>query len=783
MIKKEHIRDAIKEIAQRDSAAGYSLFQMLDQGLIDVPSQRNGSSSGNYFYFLFADQEVPVSKFLFFNEGTVPIEQALLVKYGELVGKEALERDKRGIEYRNMSGAIRQEGLRFMVRHEIDYAAAQVKRRAEYQEPVGTASRQTSLISYLDKIKRNMQPLNPSRLKAQSVVWYQGIVGSGTVAYFAPFPYCMTGLVQVAELNLEFFHVRFLLDCLIRGLESNVFVCLVEGQIVGLVFIGVEPGAFSAEIEIKYIATVSSSPNREVLGDLGSLRGIGTFLVSGVWLLGKSELGGVKSIFLDSEIAARTFYQSLGFQPRGLSGYVLKSPEGHLFRSILTMANKADRLTKGAVREVNAILIKQIKSLRKQPKDEKERGRRNIIIECLKECLRPGANPEISTAIIRGLQKYRNRIPEAEGLVQFGLEQATMLRRPAKKRQPVLIVHDERFKLHLDGVAHLESPRRIVAVDEVLQDPSLDGKWVKVEPAPASLEDLALVHTPEYIKQVADSEDKRLTSFDIDTQATAKSYEVARLAAGGVCTLLREIWSGRGTRGFAFVRPPGHHATRDRAMGFCLFNNVAIGARYFIERLGAQRVMIVDIDVHHGNGTQDIFYDTDQVLYTSIHQFPSYPGTGNLGEVGIGKGEGFSVNVPLRKGYGDSEICRVIHFIINPLAVEYSPNMILVSCGFDLYMYDRLGGMRVTPKGYALITSLLVETAEKASEGRIAFVLEGGYSVKGIRECGLRVMQELCGVKSVDQNQIHRIKDLGQGIPSFLKKTIEVHKKYWKVLS
>ncbi|RLB20572.1 MAG: hypothetical protein DRG76_10765, partial [Deltaproteobacteria bacterium] len=247
------------------------------------------------------------------------------------------------------------------------------------------------------------------------------------------------------------------------------------------------------------------------------------------------------------------------------------------------MANKADRLTKGAVREINAILIKQIKSLRKQPKDEKERGRRNIIIECLKECLRPGANPEISIAIIRGLQKYRNRIPEAEGLVQFGLGQATTLRRPAKKRPPVLIVHDERFKLHLEGVAHLESPRRIVAVDEVLQDPSLDGKWVKVEPAPASLEDLALVHTPEYIKQVADSEDKRLTSFDIDTQATAKSYEVARLAAGGVCTLLREIWSGRGTRGFAFVRPPGHHATSDRAMGFCLFNNVAIGARYFIE--------------------------------------------------------------------------------------------------------------------------------------------------------------------------------------------------------
>lgn len=794
MIKKENIKDAIDAIAGRDPAAGYSLDEMLGAGHIDVPSPQDDSSARNHVFFLFSGRKVPVNKFVFFNEGTTPIEQALLVKYGELVKKEELKSSKSDAGYRDMAQEIHQEGLRFMVCHEIDYAIGRVKKRPERTREFrvrfqgndrGTgdkAAQDATVTSCLKKIKHNNQPVNASRWRADSAVWYQGIVGSSTDAYFATFPYCMASLIQVADLNLGFFHVRFLLNCLIRGLENNLFVCLVGQQIVGIVFIGVDPKPFYSEIEIKYIATIFGSPNSTAIEHYRSLKGIGTFLVSGVWLLGKTKLGGMRAIFLDSEIEAREFYKSLGFKSHGLAGYVLKWPKGYLFRAILIMANNARRLKKGAARDINSIIKKQVKSLRKEASTEKEKSSRNITVASIRECLKPNSNPEFSRTAMRALLKYRERIPESDDLVQYGLAHVPAIREPAKKRQPVLVIQDEQFKLHLKNVPHLENARRIKATNALLQHPSLHGRWLKVKPRLASEEELGLVHTPEYIRRVAESKRKPLTSFDLDTQATEGSYEVARLAAGGVFCLLDEIWSARGKRGFAFVRPPGHHAGADKAMGFCLFNNVALGARYLIERLQAEKVMIVDIDVHHGNGTQAIFYDTDQVLYTSLHQFPSYPGTGNLGEVGRGKGEGFTVNIPLRKGYGDREICRIIHFIINPLAREYGPDMILVSCGFDLYAYDRLGSMKVTPGGYALITSLLVEIADKTSDGRIAFVMEGGYSLEGIRECGLRVMQELCEVETLEQKQIDQIKHSTQSKLSFLEKATEIHKKYWKIL-
>ncbi|MBW1739162.1 MAG: hypothetical protein JRJ69_16935 [Deltaproteobacteria bacterium] len=599
MIKREHLKSAIDAIAARDPAAGYSLSQMLGEGRIDVPSQQDRSSAGNYLSFLFAGREIPVSKFVFFNEGIAPIEQALMVNYGELVRREVLRRAKMDMGYRDMSRDIRREGLRFMVFHEIDYAMARAKKvskspadfrtrsRGNDQKHTSTPSPETTRISSLEKIKLDDQPLDTSRLKAESPVWYQGTVGSGIDACFTAFPYCMESLIQVADLNLEFFHVRFLLNCLIRGMENNLFICLVDQQILGLVFITLEAKPFFPEIEIKYIATVANSPSREKLGHLGSLRGIGTFLVSGVWLLAKNELGGVKTIFLDSEIGARRFYQSLGFQSRGLAGYVLKRPQGHLCRAIVSMTNNAGPLKKGTVRDVNAIIARQVRVLRREARSEEEKSLRDIAVASIRECLKPSSNPQFARTAIRALLKYRTRIPESDDLVQYGLERVPAVRRPAKKAQPVLVIQDDRFKLHLENLPHLENPRRIEAAEAVLQHPSLHGKWVKVKPAPASLEDLALVHTPEYIRQVAGSAGKPLTSFDLDTQATAKSYEIARLAVGGVCRLVDNIWNGRGKRGFAFVRPPGHHAGADRAMGFCLFNNVAVGAVYLIERLHA----------------------------------------------------------------------------------------------------------------------------------------------------------------------------------------------------
>jgi len=192
---------------------------------------------------------------------------------------------------------------------------------------------------------------------------------------------------------------------------------------------------------------------------------------------------------------------------------------------------------------------------------------------------------------------------------------------------------------------------------------------------------------------------------------------------------------------------------------------------------------IIDIDVHHGNGTQAAFYDSADVLFVSLHQFPGFPGSGNFGEVGRGPGEGFTVNVPLAKGCGDRDIARIIYYLINPLALAYGPEIILVSCGFDLYLRDRLGGMRVTPEGYALFTFFLLNIAERVCNGRILFVLEGGYSIQGIQECGLRVMRELCNIPTLTPNSIERVADANPARLSYLKKVFEIQKKYWNNLA
>ena len=349
--------------------------------------------------------------------------------------------------------------------------------------------------------------------------------------------------------------------------------------------------------------------------------------------------------------------------------------------------------------------------------------------------------------------------------------------------QPVMVVKDQHFAQHLEGLLHLENPRRNRAFESILENPGLQGRWQAVKPEPASVEALARVHTRAYIRQIARTAGKALTSLDFDTQASPNTWETARLAVGGVFNLVDCLWQNGACRGFAFVRPPGHHALPDRAMGFCIFNNVALGARHLLACRDVRKIMIVDIDAHHGNGTQAAFYDTPDVLFVSIHQSPAYPGTGMLGETGRGAGEGFTVNVPLGKGAGDLDYGRIIHYLVRPLARAYQPDVLLVDCGFDLYLYDRMGGMRVTPEGYALVTALLLEIAEEVCGGRIAFIAEGGYSMKGIRQCGLRVMQTLCGVPEYPGNGIVKIKNSPPSRFSVLRKVLAIQKKYWGVLS
>ncbi len=298
---------------------------------------------------------------------------------------------------------------------------------------------------------------------------------------------------------------------------------------------------------------------------------------------------------------------------------------------------------------------------------------------------------------------------------------------------PLSIVTSERFADHLTPVGHPERAERA----EVMQ--AVTMKWqesggVVLEPRAATDNDLARVHTREHIADIA-SRRGRASMLDEDTYTSPESDEVARLAAGAVLTAVDHVLDGRPpSRALVMVRPPGHHAEAGRAMGFCLYNNIAVGAAHARSR-GCQRVAIVDYDVHHGNGTQWIFYEDPTVLFVSSHQYPFYPGTGAAGETGRGSGLGFTLNLPLTIGTKDEEIQRVYEEQALPKVRSFAPGLILVSAGFDAHERDPLGQLRMTTSGFARLSQSLVELADSVCGGRIVFVTEGGYDARALAEC------------------------------------------------
>ena len=230
-----------------------------------------------------------------------------------------------------------------------------------------------------------------------------------------------------------------------------------------------------------------------------------------------------------------------------------------------------------------------------------------------------------------------------------------------------------------------------------------------------------------------------------DAPASRGSYEVALLAAGGVQAAVDAVMRGTVSNAFCAIRPPGHHALKNKAMGFCLFNNIAIAARYIQKHYQLSRVLIVDWDVHHGNGTQAMFYDDPTVLYFSVHQSPFYPGTGGAEETGEGKGLGFTRNIPMAAGSGDDEYRRAFSQELRPLAASFKPDFVLVSAGFDAAKDDLLGGMKVTPAGYAELTRIVRDIADQSCRGRLVTVLEGGYNLESLAasaEAHVRVLME-----------------------------------------
>ncbi len=304
------------------------------------------------------------------------------------------------------------------------------------------------------------------------------------------------------------------------------------------------------------------------------------------------------------------------------------------------------------------------------------------------------------------------------------------------------IVIDPRYLEHQTGRGHPERPERIAVLGEMLE--RQEGLQ-RVAPRTATADEITLVHDGGYFEEVARTRECSYYAFDADTPVSARSFDTACLAAGGVLTLIDEVMAGRLRNGFAFVRPPGHHAERDRAMGFCLFNNVAVGAAYLRHRHGLSRTVVMDWDVHHGNGTQHVFERDPGVLYLSTHQYPFYPGTGAINEVGAGDGEGYTVNLPLPAGCGDAEYLDAFQNVVEPVIRQYEPEFVLISAGFDPHVDDPLAGMNVTETGFAAMARVLITLADQVAAGRCVAVLEGGYDLRAIQNCSAEVLAELRG--------------------------------------
>ena len=301
------------------------------------------------------------------------------------------------------------------------------------------------------------------------------------------------------------------------------------------------------------------------------------------------------------------------------------------------------------------------------------------------------------------------------------------------------LVYDSFFEKHLTGQGHPERPERTSRVYKEMTKAGLVEKAIKLEAQACKEEYLELAHEREYLTQAKKDIEQGLSSLTTgDTQICKKSWKVARLATGGVLHAVHQVVKGKINRAFCLTRPPGHHATPSKGMGFCIFNHVALAARYAQKELGIGKVLIVDWDVHHGNGTQDVFYEDDSVFFLSTHQSPWYPGTGSKEETGKGKGLGHTLNFPLPAGSGRKEIVEGAFGIDLPKRIKgFRPELILISAGFDSRMGDPLGQFRLQDKDFADLTRVIIDLANEHSEGKIVSVLEGGYDLDGLAKASL----------------------------------------------
>jgi len=310
-------------------------------------------------------------------------------------------------------------------------------------------------------------------------------------------------------------------------------------------------------------------------------------------------------------------------------------------------------------------------------------------------------------------------------------------------------VYDPLYLKH-DEPTHPENSRRLEQTLHHLQEGGLLERLQSITARDASIEEVAAVHRPSYIEEIRAASEGSQGWLDPDTYVGPHSYAAALRAAGGLLQAVQAVQQGQANNAFALVRPPGHHAVASRAMGFCLFNNIAIAARYALRKFSLERVLIVDFDVHHGNGTQDAFYAEPTVLYFSTHQYPHYPGTGHYQETGRGAGQGYTVNVPLPAGVGDLGYGRVFDEVLVPVARRYQPQLILASAGYDAHWADPLGGMLLSVSGYARMVRTLAALAEELCQRRLVLTLEGGYNLEALAASITATFAVLLGDEQVE---------------------------------
>lgn len=348
------------------------------------------------------------------------------------------------------------------------------------------------------------------------------------------------------------------------------------------------------------------------------------------------------------------------------------------------------------------------------------------------------------------------------------------------------LIYSHSYLRHKTGHRHPESPSRLrVIMRELNKNAILENeRCTIVKPERISIKDLQLVHKRPYIQQI-----KNVCSCGgglldkEDTVVSARSYEVARLAAGGAVKAVDMVMERKVRNAFAFVRPPGHHAGPDYPMGFCIFNNVALAATYLQTRFGLERVLILDIDAHHGNGTQDIFYRSDKVLYVSLHEDPiEFPLTGFVDEVGEDTGQGYSVNIPLPYGTGDKIYLQAFNEIVAPIINQYKPQFILVSTGFDNHYADPVGNMSLSAFSYTRIFDIVLEQATRFCQGKVVAVLEGGYSLRFLGKMACAVTAKMAGIPYTfrDKHQGTSVKVRRKGEKT-INKVKKIQSRFWNI--